>query len=277
MKDVEDLVGKIWPTNERPAALTNPIVPHNVTYAGETVQEKLNRTAAELLRGPASAVVLSALDEIAWLFNLRGSDIPYNPFFKAYAIVYQFDSKAKSAELFVNLTQLSVADRPAGVTVSEYSEFWARLTEVANDDSIEKIWASPRVSQAIMNRIPNAKLLKPQENSPVQRVKTKKNSVERQGMRNCQVRDAVARMKHLGWLEEQLNNGNIVNETASSAKLLEFQKEQNLFQFPSFSTISAVGENAAIVHYSPQVETAKTLTKNDVYLLDVSEEMCRTL
>ena len=275
MKDVEDLVGKIWPANERPAALTNPIVPHSVTYAGETVDGKLNRTKAELLRGPASAVVLSALDEIAWLFNLRGSDIPYNPFFKAYAIVY-FDSETYQPELFVNLTQLSVADRPVGVIVSEYSEFWERLTQVANDSSIEKIWASPRVSQAIINRIPDAKLLKPQENSPVQRVKAKKNSVERQGMRNCQVRDAVARMKHLGWLEQQLNNGNFVNETASSAKLLEFQKEQNLFQFPSFSTISAVGENAAIVHYAPQVQTAKTLTKNEVYLLDVSQTMNQT-
>lgn len=274
MKDVEDLVGKIWPTDERPAASTNPIVPHNVIYAGETVEEKLNRTKAELLRGPASAVVLSALDEIAWLFNLRGSDIPYNPFFKAYAIVY-FDSETYQPELFVNLTQLSVADRPVGVTVSEYSDFWERLTQVANNNSIGKIWASPRVSQAIINRIPDAKLLKPQENSPVQRIKAKKNPVERQGMRNCQVRDAVARMKHLGWLEQQLNNGNIVNETASSAKLLEFQNEQNLFQFPSFSTISAVGENAAIVHYAPQVETAKTLTKNNVYLLDVSQPVNR--
>ena len=268
--DVPDLVGNIWPTNDRTPAYTNRIVPHPVQYAGQTVSEKLNRTAVELRRGGASAVVLSALDEIAWLFNLRGSDIPYNPFFKSYGIVY-LDYTQNQPELFLNLSQINPSDRPVGVRVLDYGSFWSRLEEVTKNESINKIWASPRVSQAILNRIPDEKLLKPQDNSPVQRIKSKKNTVERKGMRDCQVRDAVARLKHLGWLEQQLTNGNVVNETQSSEKLLEYQKEQVLFRTPSFGTISAVGGNAAIVHYSPKAESAKRITKDEVYLLDVSQ------
>jgi Xaa-Pro aminopeptidase len=89
-------------------------------------------------------------------------------------------------------------------------------------------------------------------------------------MQDCQIRDAVARMKHLGWLEQQLNNGISVNETQSSDQLLIYQQQQNSFQFPSFAAISASGDRAAVVHYRAEPETARPITKNQVYLLDVS-------
>ncbi|CAF4453301.1 unnamed protein product, partial [Adineta steineri] len=109
-------------------------------------------------------------------------------------------------------------------------------------------------------------------NSPVQRVKARKNPVERRGMQECQIRDAVARMKHLGWLEKQMNDGRSINETQSAEQLLIYQGEQATFQFPSFRTISASGDRAAVVHYSAEPATARSITKDKVYLLDAGSQ-----
>jgi Xaa-Pro aminopeptidase len=148
--------------------------------------------------------------------------------------------------------------------------FWSHLNATATDSTIKKIWISARVSQAILGSIPADKIAQPLLNSPVQRIKARKNSVERKGMRDCQIRDAVVRMKHIGWIEQQLNNGITINETKSVDQLIVYQKQQAKFQFPSFQAISASGDRAAVVHYSPQPATARRITKNQVYLLDVS-------
>ena len=170
--------------------------------------------------------------------------------------------------MFVRQSQLNGTSLPA-IRIFDYAEFWSRLNATAANPSVHKIWVSHRVSQAIINAIPTDKLLQPLQNSPVQRVKARKNEVERKGMRECQIREAVARMKHLGWLEQQLNNDLFVNETQSSEQLISYQQEQERFRFPSFSSISAVGDRAAIVHYSPESATARRITKHQIYLLDV--------
>ena len=271
---MDDLVNRIWPAQERPMATQKPIVVHADLYAGESVAQKLNRTATELRRLDASVTVISALDEVAWQFNLRGADIPYNPFFKSYAIIYA-DYPANRPELFLNLAQFNRTRYSANVTIMDYSMFWSRLNATASDPSVKKVWASARVSQAILALIPNDKLMLPLPNSAVQRIKARKNPTERRGMRECQVRDAMARMKHLGWIEAQLNSGKSINETQSSDQLLFYQRQQDRFQFPSFSSISASGDRAAVIHYAPQPATARRITKNQVYLLDVgSSTLC---
>ena len=238
-------------------------------YAGETVAQKLNRTTNEIRRLGATTAVISALDEVAWQFNLRGNDIPYNPFFKSYAIIH-VNYQVNQPELFFNLPQLNASQYPSGVQVFDYSMFWSRLNATVNNPTVTRILANARVSQAILNLIPEDKLVLPLSNSPVQRVKARKNAVERKGMQDCQLRDAVARVKHLGWLEQQLNNGIAVNETQSSDQLLIYQQQQNNFRFPSFAAISASGDRAAVVHYRAEPGTARPITKNQVYLLDVS-------
>ena len=269
LRPVPDLVGDIWSKNQRPIENKNSIVTHDIKYAGETIAQKLNRTTTEIKRVGATAAVISALDEVAWLFNLRGSDIPYNAYFKSYAIIHA-DYVVNQPKLFVNLPQLNSNIYPPNVNVLNYADFWSHLNVTATNSSISKIWASAKVSQAILNLIPSEKLILPLTNSPVQRVKARKNTVERQGMRDCQTRDAVARMKHLGWLEQQLNDGKSINETQSSDQLFDYQKQQDLFQFSSFEAISASGDRAAVVHYSANPATARSITKNQVYLLDVS-------
>ncbi|CAF3951056.1 unnamed protein product [Rotaria sordida] len=267
LRPVSDLVGRIWPHNERPLASQKPIYAHQLQFSGESVTEKLNRTANELNQFGVTTTILNALDEIAWLFNLRGGDFPYAPLFKSYAIVH-VNFQIDPPKLFLNLSQLIAADRPTGVRVFQYEEFWSHLNATGANTSITKIWVSPRVSQGIIRLIPENKLLQPWINSPVQRVKARKNPIERAGMRACQIRDAVARMKHLGWLEHELLNGRSVNETQSAERLLSFQQQQEHFRSPSFNTISASGDRAAIVHYMPQAATARNITKDKIYLLD---------
>lgn len=268
LRAVGDLVGNIWPSGERQPANQKPIETHDIAFAGETVNAKLGRVTTEMQRVGATTAVISALDEVAWLFNLRGADIPYNAFFKSYAIIHT-DYQVSRPELFVNLPQLSQALYPPGVRVFDYSTFWSRLNETAMNPAVTKVWASPRLSQAIFNIIPPSKLMLPLTNSAVQRVKSRKNEVERRGMRACQIRDAVVRMKHIGWLEQQLNEGKTVNETQSSDQLLVFQSQQNYFKFPSFAAISAAGDRAAVIHYRAEPATARQINKTAVYLLDV--------
>ncbi|CAF1494788.1 unnamed protein product [Adineta steineri] len=271
LRSVDDLVGRIWPTNERPAESKKSIVAHDIQYAGENVNQKLIKVTNEIKRLGATTAIISALDEVAWTFNLRGADIPYNPFFKSYAIIHA-NYETFQPELFVNLPQLDASLYPPNARVLDYSMFWARLNQTAADPSNTKVWASAKVSQAILNLIPNDKLLLPLTNSPVQRVKARKNPVERRGMQECQIRDAVARMKHLGWLEKQVNDGRSINETQSSEQLLIYQGQQATFQFPSFRTISASGDRAAVVHYSAEPATARSITKDKVYLLDAGSQ-----
>ncbi|CAF0935435.1 unnamed protein product [Rotaria sordida] len=271
LQPVDDLVGRIWPSNERPKASQKPIVKHDIKYAGESVTQKLLRTTTELQRFDATVTIISALDEIAWQFNLRGADIPYNPFFKSYAIIYT-NYIIHQPKLFVNLAQINRTMYPVGVRVFNYSTFWSHLNETVNNSTIEKILVSAQVSQAILNLIPYDKLILPLFNSPIERIKAQKNSIERKGMRDCQIRDAVARMKHIGWIEQQLNNNIPINETQSVDRLLYYQKQQVRFKFPSFHAISASGDRAALVHYSSQPATARPITKNQIYLLDAGSQ-----
>ena len=91
-------------------------------------------------------------------------------------------------------------------------------------------------------------------------------------MRDCGIRDGVARVRHLAWLENQINNNTFVNETQAAKELERFQSEEDLFQMLSFDTISAFGSNAAIIHYSPKPQTAATITANGLYLLDAGAQ-----
>ncbi|CAF4772020.1 unnamed protein product, partial [Rotaria socialis] len=184
LQSVDDLVGRIWPSNERPKESQQSIFKHDLEYTGENITQKLNRTTTELKRLGVSATIISALDEIAWQFNLRGTDIPYNPFFKSYAIIYT-DYNIRQPKLFVNLEQINSSIESMGVSLLDYSTFWLDLNATVRDPTITKLWVSSQVSHAILSSIPDHKLLLPLLNSPIERVKAQKNSVERKGMKIC--------------------------------------------------------------------------------------------
>ncbi|CAF1326660.1 unnamed protein product [Rotaria sordida] len=266
--EVTELIDLIWQPPERPLPIVNPINIHELKYTGIIWEEKVKIIAQLIQRKNANAYVVTALDEIAWLFSLRGSDIPYNPFFKAYAIVYA----NQTTQLWLNQNQLtSVAVNQLNkVNIRPYNSFLSDLNILANRNDIFQIWISSSASQAIFNRIPVEKRLI--SSSPVELTKVIKNPTEEKGMRDCGIRDGVARVRHLVWLENQINNNIFVNETKSAEQLEFFQNQEDLFQTLSFDSISAFGSNAAIIHYSPKPKTAATITKNGLYLLDAGAQ-----
>jgi hypothetical protein len=109
-----------------------PIHRHDEQYAGESVPQKLNRTTNEMRRLGVTTTIISALDEVAWQFNLRGSDIPFNPFFKAYAIIHTH-YRTNPPELFLHLDQLRQSDHLNHVRLLNYSSFGSRLNETVQD------------------------------------------------------------------------------------------------------------------------------------------------
>jgi Xaa-Pro aminopeptidase len=106
------------------------------------------------------------------------------------------------------------------------------------------------------------------EPSPVAAMKAIKNSTEIEGFRQCHIRDGVALARYFAWLEEQLHNGVVLNESQGSDKLEEFRSELDLFRGLSFTTISSAGPNAAIIHYSPDPDNCAIITKDQIYLCD---------
>ncbi|CAF4518672.1 unnamed protein product [Rotaria sp. Silwood2] len=266
--EVTELIDLIWKSPERPSPTTNEINIHELKYAGITWEEKVKIIAEHLQTKKANAYIVTALDEIAWLLSLRGSDIPYNPFFKAYAIVYA----NKTTQVWMNSNQLTPAaiNQLNNVNIRSYDTFLSDLNILAHRSDISQIWISPSASQAIFNRIPVEKRLI--SSSPVEFTKAIKNSIEEKGMRDCGIRDSVARIRHLTWLENQINNSILINETKSAEQLEYFQNQDDLFQTLSFDSISAFGSNAAIIHYSPKAKTAALITKNGLYLLDAGAQ-----
>ncbi|CAF1039374.1 unnamed protein product, partial [Didymodactylos carnosus] len=267
--EVNELVDQVWTTN-RPPKLTNDVTIHALQYAGEEWFNKVQKIAEMVDQANAHMYVVTALDEIAWLLNLRGSDIPYNPFFKAYAVVFA----NKTTALFMNETQLTSEAKQQinnNNAIYTYDTFLLTyLKSVADNPATKTVWISPIASQAIFSRIPQDKLYV--KSSPVESTKAVKNSVEEQGFRDCSIRDSVARIRHLAWLDEEIGNNAIINETESASKLEDYQKEEDLFQMLSFDTISAFGANGAIVHYSPKKETAARITTEGLYLLDAGAQ-----
>ncbi|XP_041355020.1 xaa-Pro aminopeptidase 1-like [Gigantopelta aegis] len=279
-----DLVDDIW-TSGRPPAPSSPINALPINYAGKSWQDKITELRADMTSKGAYAFVVTNLDETAWLFNLRASDIEFNPFFISYAIVehnktrlYLLNHAAKliqeptdsktTVKLFghLNTNMNGACTGKVGqcVEVKEYSS-----DNIINDImalTANKIWISLLCNQAIFNSIPQAQRI--QAKSTVALAKSKKNPIERQGMKKAYNRDSAALIKFLQLLEKEVKEGKHWTEVTAAAKLKSYRLSVEDNRGLSFSSISAVGSNGAIIHYTPSNLTDKQITTREIYLLD---------
>lgn len=248
-----NLVDQVWP--EKPAVPCNPVYDHPVEYSGSTSKEKLAKVRQSMTELGADAVVLTALDEIAWITNLRGSDIACNPVFFAYAIV-----TLDQAYLFMDSSRLTGS--PSGFSIQEYSQVYSFLESYSG-----VVWMDPsQCNYKIYSTCKDSCVL---QQSPVQMLKAVKNPVELAGMRNAHLKDAVAKIKFLAWLEKEVTSSNsILTEYACAEKLLGFRQQQPLFMGVSFDTISSSGPNGAVIHYSPARTGSSRVTAEEMYLVD---------
>ncbi|KAH7882315.1 peptidase M24, structural domain-containing protein [Phlebopus sp. FC_14] len=261
-----NLVDIVW-SSSRPQRPKNKVFALDVKYSGESMSEKLQRVREDMAKKNAAAMAVTLLDEVAWLFNLRGSDIDFNPVFFAYAVVTR-----DSAVLFVDETQVDDAVKAhlgQEVLIKPYESFLPYLKSLVEDSLVKKeepVLLGDKTSLAVVHVLGEENVvLVP---SPVAAMKAVKNSTEIEGFRQCHIRDGAALARYFAWLEEQLNNGVVVNESQGADQLEKFRSELDLFRGSSFTTISSAGPNAAIIHYSPDPADCADIAKDQIYLCD---------
>lgn len=233
---------------------------HNDAFTGESVTAKLKWLRTDLSANQVDAIAFNVLDEIAWLFNIRGADIDYNPLVISYAFV-----SSAVAILFVDLSkinsELEQVLLAAGVTIKSYTEFGNYLSKLNSkiclDDKTANYWMQQQAE--VTNQISYAR-------SPIVFKKAIKNSVEQDGMRYAHIKDAVAMVGFLHWLENNWQAG--VDEVSASDKLAEFRSKQENLKGYSFATISGYASNGAIIHYRATTATSKVIKNDNLYLLD---------
>lgn len=256
-----DLIAKIW--TDRPHLPQNPILIFNEKYAGKSVNEKLTEVRKEMSKSLADTYVISALDEIAWLFNIRGNDVKFNPLVIAYAVIEQ-----ENATLFIDENKL---DENAlnyfeknQISIKPYPNIDAFLSQINNDSTV--LFDGRILNQSLYESLPES-VKKVNTASSISLLKSIKNQTEIKGFRQAMIKDGVALTKFFKWLEENVDSKEITEHTVGK-KLIEFRKEQTHFQGPSFNTICGYAANGAMNHYSAKKDSASTIGRNELLLID---------
>lgn len=256
-----DLMKEVW--TDRPALPKNPFYVFDLQYSGQSTTDKIAATRAEMAKLRSQVFVMSALDDIAWLFNIRGNDVDFNPVVIAYALVEEND-----VTLFVDQDKLTEETKTylasVGVRIKAYDAIYSVLEQIESSKTV--LIDGAKLNRALYESIPAA-CTKRNAMSPVFKLKSIKNEVEMAGVRQAMVKDGVALTRFFIWLEENLKSGNL-NEVSVDQKLYEFRSKQENFKGESFSTIAGYGPHGAIVHYRAVPESASTLKPENLFLLD---------
>ncbi|KEQ17683.1 aminopeptidase P family protein [Endozoicomonas numazuensis] len=255
-----DLLNDVW--KDRPAMPTEPVFLHSDKMAGKTREEKLAEVRAEMAEAGADHALVTALDDIAWLFNLRGSDVECNPVFLAYAHITH-----DSAQLFVDDSRIEkeslAALEASSVELRAYSEIANSLSSLNK----EALLIDPATTcQWLFDAIPDSvKVI--EATSPARNLKAVKNPVEIKRMNDCHRRDGVAIVRFMRWLEGQIPTGTLT-EVALDESLQAFRAQAPEFKGPSFPTIAGYASNGAVIHYRAEEETCLTIQPKGLLLVD---------
>lgn len=269
----ENLIDLVWGT-DKPGRPNEKIKSLDVQFAGKKFEEKLADLRKELEKKKSEGMIVSMLDEIAWLFNLRGNDIDYNPVFFSYALV-----TATDATLFIDDTKITSEVKAFlgdSVKIKPYSAIFNELKVLKESIESTAKETAPRKKYLISNKASWAlsEGLGGEENveevrSPIGDSKAVKNSTELEGMRACHIRDGAALSQYFAWLENELiNNKASIDEVTAADKLEAIRSKHDRFVGLSFDTISSTGANAAVIHYKPEKGSCATIDLNAIYLCD---------
>uniref|UniRef100_A0ACD5WWP4 Uncharacterized protein n=2 Tax=Avena sativa TaxID=4498 RepID=A0ACD5WWP4_AVESA len=299
-----DLVDEVW--KERPPNDALPVNVQPVEFAGRSVAEKINELRERLQHEKATAIIITALDEVAWLYNVRGDDVHYSPVVHSYAIVtlhgafFYVDKRKVTNEIENYMAENGIDIREYHMVQPDVSLLSSGQLEgsiVNGNLHVEKdikgvehlkIWIdSNSCCLALYSKLRQDQVLMLQ--SPIALPKAVKNPMELDGLRKAHIRDGAAVVQYLAWLDNQMQehyrasgyfseaNGSQKKEHLEKIKLTEvsvsdklegFRAEKEHFKGLSFPTISSVGPNAAIIHYSPEANTCAELDADKIYLCD---------
>ena len=257
-----DPMAELW--KDRPSLPMGKAEIYDVKYTGERASARLARLREELAKLGADSLFVTPLDEIAWVLNVRGTDVAYNPVLISYLLV-----EPQGATLFVHPEKCpqAVADylQGEGVGVAPYGEAFEALSRLEG----RRILLQPsKTSMAAFASVDVDKNEIVAECSPLSWMKAVRTPVELEGLHRCMIRDGVALVKFQKWLVEAVQRGERVTEMSLDRKLYEFRSQQDLFRGESFGTIAGYGANAASPHYSATPETDTQLEARGYLLLD---------
>ena len=254
-----DPLAVIW-TNQPPIP-TTPIEVHSLEYAGESTTSKLSRIRIALRSLHADGMLVSALDDIAWTLNLRGSDVHCNPVFVSYLLI-----DTKTTTLFINDEKLTPEVRAyltaQGVQTAPYNHIKDALR---NYDEYNILLDPNAISYTLFKQVRTQEVVR--ASSPIPAMKAIKNEIEVEGFRRAMIRDGVALVKFLRWLQTAVVKGQ-ETEISVAEKLTALRAEQPLFRGISFDTIAGYEAHGAIVHYEATLETDAPLKPHGFLLLD---------
>ena len=253
-----DPLAQIW--QQRPPIPMNAVELYPLEYAGESTHDKLRRIRKALRERHADGMLMSALDDIAWTLNLRGTDVHCNPVFVSYLLI-----TSKDVTLYIHREKLTpeVLDylKSEGITADDYENVDKGLKGYFEYN----ILLDPdEVNYTLYKMVSREKV---EEESPVKRMKTIKNDTEIEGFRSAMLKDGVALAKFLHWLKPAVEAGG-QTEMSIDQKLTAFRSEQPLYRDISFDTIAGYHAHGAIVHYEATAETDIPLKPEGFLLLD---------
>lgn len=257
----KDLVDLVW--MDRPSLSKAPVWELDVKYAGKNRTDKIREVRARMQEEGADQLLVTALDEIAWLFNLRGGDIAYTPVFLSYLLL----SKEKIV-LFAHeeIFPAQLLDRLTreGVSIKPYGEIEQAVSDMPAGT---KVWLdSGAVNYRLTQRVPETVEILDQA-SPIVLMKAVKTQAEMEHMRAAHIKDGVAVTRFIHWLKTNVNRER-VTEVSAAGKLETFRAQMDGYLQPSFSSIIAYGSHGAIVHYAPTKESDAEMKAESFCLAD---------
>ncbi|KAF5103744.1 hypothetical protein D0Z03_000080 [Geotrichum reessii] len=271
-----NLIDQIWGPDQ-PARSDEQIKILPTKYTGKSFEDKLKELRESIVKERGMGFLVAALDQIAWLYNLRGGDVPFNPVFRSFTYVTN-----DKAVLYIdeNKVNAEISEYLAGkVEIKPYRAIFddAKIakdflleanSKAASLEDRKKILVSSSTSWALYDAFGGAETVSVVP-SPVDLAKSIKNPTEIEGFYTSHVKDGVALIRYFSWLENELINGNTtLSDYAAGVKAEGFRAQMPDYRGLSFETISSSGPNAAVIHYAPAIDSKFYVDINQVYLCD---------
>ena len=258
----QDLIERVWA--DRPALPDQPLFLHPEEYSGASAEERIEAVRGKLRAQGANATIITMIDELAWVFNVRGNDVSFNPVAVGFGYIGE-----KEAVIFVDPAKVpeEVHSYLAanGVTLKGYTELDSFIAALPAE--VRLLVDTKRITYHIYSLIP-AHCRKIEGVSALTQLKAIKNETEIACLRKVMARDGASLTRFFKWLEEALGRGETYTEYELGIRLNEFRAKDGKFYGDSFGTICGYLGNGAIVHYSAQKDTAATVRPEGVLLLD---------
>lgn len=256
-----DLVNIIW--KNRPEISKEQVWQLDIKYAGISRKEKMKKIREKMKEAGADVFIDAALDEIAWLLNLRGNDIAYTPVFLSYMIIRE-DRAILCIHREVISEKIEDELKEDGIAIAEYEEIYKLADEISDKEKV--LYDSGSINYNLYNSInKNATIIN--RESPIALMKAMKNPVEVENIKKAHIKDGVAMCKFIYWLKKNVPLGN-VSEISAAEKLVEFRAQMDGFLDQSFAPIFGYGEHGAIIHYSATEETNVVMEDKGLCLID---------